>query len=714
MDKETGAELNVEADVEVKSQRTFTPRALGFGLLGLLIVAVGANYHHTVLASGVWMISHHMPPIVFAYLMLLGIGWNGGVGRWLPRWRLTPNELMVVMTMTFLACFPASAGLMRYALRQLALPWYYLSGQPDWQAHGLLETLIPGKLFPTPTPYRSANGVLMLDETVYRGFFHGIGAQGKPVGLGDIPWANWLAPMVYWGPLVATMSLSLIAMAFIVHRQWAQNEQLSYPVAQVARSFWHRRDGEAGVPDIFRNSLFWWGFVPLFLLYQLDYISCWFPESVPGIEEILPNLKRWTIPITQKIPVLRTIPGGSYLSWQRINFAIVGIAYFVSSEISFTMGVSQFMLTIVGVSIFLSTGKPLGFNDLSLNRAGAYFGYTLILLFTGRTWLKAVFGKAFFLRSKGATDATAILAARVLVLAFSGFVLVLWLMGCDFIMSLFYGLALMMLFLVFNRIICETGVPFMQPDWTPTRVLVSLFGPATVGPRAMTILGWTHTVIAQDPRECLMPYVSNSIHMADRGRVRLQRFFLLVVATVALAVVVAFISHLWVLYKTSPLNDGWSGGQVPKHPFQDAGRWISELKATGDYAASATASGLGKFRLFNAQPGAWTYFLSGTLLVMALSTLRFRFARFPLHPVLFLTWGTWPAGISWSAYLLGWFIKTLVVRLGGGRTYHRLKPVFVGLISAELISIALIVAIDYIYYWFTGQPTGVSSQIQSN
>jgi hypothetical protein len=523
-----------------------------------------------------------------------------------------------------------------------------------------------------------------------------------------------MSAIAYWGPLVATMALTLIAMTFLVHRQWSDHEQLSYPVAQVARSFWARADGSTGVPDIFRSRLFWAGFVPLFLLYMLDYASAWYPDDIPGIDQMLPNLKRWWAPVVDKMPVLKKCPGSGYLTWQRISFAIVGLAYFVSSEISLTMGLSQILLTVVGLVFFWSVGKPMAAAEVDMSRAGAYLGYTLILLYTGRTYFRAVFRKAFLLRGDEPGDSAAVLAARVMVLAFLGFVGVLTLMGCDGLMALLFSLTLMMLFLAFTRIICETGIPFMQANWTPSGVMVSLLGSAAVGPKSLTLLTWANTVIAQDPRECLMPYVATSVYMADEAKLRLRRVFWLIVGTVGIALVVAFISHLWVLYNAGPLHDGWAGQQVPKQPFNAAARWISELKTTGEFDASVNAHGLGRLRLVHAELGDLRFFLAGGILVVLFAVVRFRFSRFPIHPVLFLTWGSWAAGISWAAYMLGWSVKTLVVRLGGGRAYQRLKPVFIGIIAGELIAIAAVVLVDFLHYWITGHPTDVSTTIQSN
>ena len=54
------------------------------------------------------------------------------------------------------------------------------------------------------------------------------------------------------------------------------------------------------------------------------------------------------------------------------------------------------------------------------------------------------------------------------------------------------------------------------------------------------------------------------------------------------------------------------------------------------------------------------------------------------------------------------------MRLGGGRAYQRLKPAFIGIIAGELLAVALVVLVDFLHYWVTGYPTGVSTTIQSN
>ncbi len=696
--------------------RLLTCRSLGFGLLGLVLIAVGAGYQHTVLgsASRLWMISNHLPPVVFAYLMLIGLLWNGLTARFVPRWTLSSGELAIVMLFAFVACFPASAGLTRYLLRNLALPWHYLPGQPEWVRHGLLEQHLDPALFPRPAPFRDAAGVLVLDQRVYGGFFTGLAVGGRWVGPLAVPWRAWLPALAQWLPLVGALSLAVIAMALVVHRQWSRNEQLPYPLAQVAAGFWLRADGRRGVPDLFRRRLFWIGFMPLFSLYLLDYLAGWFPGSLPRLDEMLPNLKGWTLPLAEHFPVLRNAPRSGYLSWQRISFSIVGLAYFASSEISLTMGLAPLLLTLTGLLFWNATGAPIDHAELDAGRAGAYIGYALVLLYTGRRHYRGLFVQAFLRGRRDPEDDVGVLAARVFVVAFLAFVALLVRMGSSPPMALCYGLGLMMLFLVFTRVICETGIPFLQANWTVSTLLVSIFGPAAVGPRTLTLLSWTNSLVAQDPRECLMPYVATSVRMSERIDANLRTVFKLLVAGVAIAVLVAVAGQLWVLYNHGPLHDVYAGQVVPRQPFNEVARWLNRLLTTGEYEASLAATGAGRLRLIDPDRTHLRFLGAGAAMVGLFAAIRFRFTRFPLHPVLFVAWGTWATDISWGAYLLGWFVKTLVVRFGGGRAYQRFKPLFIGLIASELIAISAVILIDLAHYWRTGHPSGVQVTIQVN
>lgn len=699
-----------------------TWRSLIFGLLGIFIMSGLSGYHDNVL-GGTIMIGNHMPGGAFAYFMAIGLGWNGlwvlldrgfGCGgRLRDTMALSMRELLVVMAVTLVACFPPTSGLGRYFHRQIMLPWYYLMNKPDWAAHGILTEFLRRELFPEPWPGLGTTSQAY--ETVYVGFFTGMAKGAEAVSFRELPLDAWVKPMAVWAPVIFLMSLSIISLQFLVQRQWSKHEQLSYPVAQVAGSFCTISGGRRGVPDVFRNPLFWWGFVPVATLLTIHYLSMWFPQDVPKLATMMPSFKSWYLPVTTKIPVLRKVPDIWSINGQTLYFTILALAYFVSSEVSLTMGISVISLGIFGSAYYLTTGTPLEGSWIQSSRAGAYIGYTLILVYTGRTYFKAVFAKAFFLRrhppaghEEEDEERVSVLAARVLVLALAGFMIVLSWIFQSWVVAIFYSLLLMILFLVISRVVCETGVPFIQGNWMPGDILVRLFGPAAIGPYALPAMLWITGIFAQDPRESLMPYVATGVKAAEDGGVKLRKLFWVLVGAVGLALVIAWFSSTFFLYNFNPMSDGYASQWPVTRYFDQTARNFNMMKASGVFEASKAAGPVERLAMSRSNPMEARFFVYGMLGVMGLSVLRFRFSKFPIHPVLFLVMGTYSGNSTWGSFLAGWMIKSLVVRFGGGGVYQRLKPLFVGLIAAELFMIGLSVLIDFLYFFVhDGTPSPV-------
>ena len=93
----------------------------------------------------------------------------------------------------------------------------------------------------------------------------------------------------------------------------------------------------------------------------------------------------------------------------------------------------------------------------------------------------------------------------------------------------------------------------------------------------------------------------------------------------------------------------------------------------------------------------------GVLLVGVVSYLRLRVPWWPIHPVLFMVWGTRQmAEISFS-FLIGWGIKTAVTNLGGTRTYRKAKSLLFGVIAGDLLGGLIFMAVGVCYYLSTGK-----------
>ena len=66
--------------------------------------------------------------------------------------------------------------------------------------------------------------------------------------------------------------------------------------------------------------------------------------------------------------------------------------------------------------------------------------------------------------------------------------------------------------------------------------------------------------------------------------------------------------------------------------------------------------------------------------------LRTRFPMFPFHPTGYAVASSmWTFGWLWFSVLISWAIKNLVLRFGGIRLYHKVLPLFLGLILGQFI-----------------------------
>lgn len=535
-------------------------------------------------------------------------------------------------------------------------------------------------------------------ETVYNGMMQGLAVGDRTVALAEVPAAAWLPTLLYWAPLVIFFTLAVLMLSLVVHRQWSHHEQLTYPIAAVATAVIARPPGRL-VGDVLRSRLFWWGFVPVVAVHALNYLSAWFPGRVPWITLSWSNYDA----LLSVVPGINQCGGAENLQSGAIFFAIVGLSYFIASEVSLSLGLTGFAVVLLGVQWYAATGTT---TDLVSARSGAYIGYAGVLLYTGRHYYWAVLQRACGLA--GGADGEhrePVWAARLFLIGFAGLV---WVLAGAFAIgwpvALAYAMTLMVVFLVITRIVCETGIPFIQAGWQPAQFLANTLGIGALGPGPFVMLCYLGSIITQDPRECLMPFAATSFKLAENTGVRRLRFAVLGFGAIILALVVGLVAVTWGLYNYGSSKDGWAQG-TGAASLDEATRGLSTLQATGQYAASAAATGLAKIPLVADNVGkakelGWTAF--GLAAVVGFSLLRFRFPGFILHPVLFLVWGTYPAQRVWFAFLLGWAIKALVVRFGGGRVYQNLKPLFIGLIAGELVAASAIIGIGWLYYLLTG------------
>jgi len=74
--------------------------------------------------------------------------------------------------------------------------------------------------------------------------------------------------------------------------------------------------------------------------------------------------------------------------------------------------------------------------------------------------------------------------------------------------------------------------------------------------------------------------------------------------------------------------------------------------------------------------------------------MRWRYLWFPFHPLGYAVSTIWAAYSMWFSLGAGAALNFFVVRYGGLRLYHRLRPFFVGLILGEFIMIGFWTLVD--------------------
>jgi hypothetical protein len=656
------------------NERAFTLKSILAGVLFSLLIVFFNEKNNSFGQEN--LIKSYFPSFGLLLVCLLSFPWNALMGRVSAKLRFSKRELVVVVGMIFVVSWiPNFMGVL---VPQMTLPQYKGSTNPNWQDANILSYL-PSELLPKG----ESEG---LDDTVHIGLLQGLGPESS---LSDVPFEAWIGPGLQWGLIMVLLIGALLSLTVIVHRQWSHHEQLRYPLASVASSLLEQ-DKEKGYGSLFANPLFWLGFAPVFGMLLLNYIGVWFPESLPKVPTEY-SLKWDTLfPLINK--------SGSYaISWFNITFLIIGIAYFIPSDVSLSIGIAPVVTVILAAQFYLVTGSPVASGDLNIFRAGGYIGFLIILVYTGRTYYFPIFLKAFGLGPKIESEGGAVLAARTFLLAYFGLILFLWSLGLDIFIGFAYVSLLLTFFLVITRLVCESGMPTLVPGWFPSELLLKFLGPAAIGAGPLVFIHYLGSILASGNQAAtMMPYLATTSKLAEDNDFKPNRFLTGLHLLVIAALVVGFGATIYHIYTSSGISAMWT------KELDAAARQVFTLRDRGQLEATEALSGFSKLSMFVFDGKVTSFFMTGLIAVLVTYLIRFRSTKWPFHPILFVMMGSYSLSWTWSCFLFGWGIKSLVVKFGGGVSYQKYKPIFLGLIMGEVSIAALKVFVTVIYYLVMG------------
>ena len=583
-------------------------------------------------------------------------------------------------------------------------PWSQLQAlEPERAGRAVLQLTLSEHVLPPPP----GQGVLLLGgrsdpevtETMIQGAYKGPGSWLSPL---DLPWGAWWPSIRFWGGLAVFMGLASLCMMLIVHPQWSDRELLPYPIARFVEELTAQTSGRRW-PTIAYSRLFWLGFGLMVFLHVLNGLRAWYPQfflyiplrfELGALQTLFPNVSR-----TEGVGALfnpRFVP------------SVIAFAFFLTSTVSFSVGIALPLWAIVygtlvsqGVTMH---GRWTDFGQHNLALAGACLGIVAMALYAGRRHYGDVARGMIGLPTLTPTPRYCVWSARFLVILVA--ISVFWLAqaGLDWVLGLPLVLLILADYLAVARVNVETGAIVVQPRWLTVAVLTTLLGIEAIGPTTYLILSLASVLQQMDLREVATGMFANALRLGQRtGNLVPSRLGPALATLFLMGGVVALVMTLTLQYNfgVAP-QDIYARNTVAPFSLDRMTAHLADLSATDRLENAMQLSGFN--RLLYAQPvtDAVLWLGLGLGLVLACALARLRLTWWPLHPVVFVFWGTWPvARFGWS-FLAGWLIKTALVKFAGSKGYHQAKPLMIGIIAGELAMSLVLIVIGATYYLVTG------------
>ena len=624
---------------ECQSASRVSFRALLTGALLAAVVNVGALYSTFINAS--WMALNISVPIaVFVFFVLVGV--VNVFLKFLHRpLALDQGELTVVFIMLMVAATVPTEGYVEHMVPKIVSPSYYSTPENSWAEN--IQPFIKPWLAPQ-------------DPDVARYFFEGLPA-GAP-----IPWGEWVRPLSAWSLFFLALCFVMVCIAVILRKQWIENERLVYPLVQLPLDMIRGGDGQERVTPFFKSVMMWTGFLIPFSILSINSLHNYF-NFVPEIS------------LSTSVPL---IPGALHLG-MALSFMTLGFSYFVNLQV--LMGIwSCFALLLMQRAVYnvLGISMQQALPDSSASDAitahqgmGAMIVFALVILWTAREHLGAVFRKAFS-GDEQVDDSGEILSYRTAVL---GLVLGLIFLGGWLELSglprwvvPWFLFVVFVLYIGLSRFVAEAGLATIRTPTDPQAFINSTVGTSALGQDGLVALSLTYAWVFK-ARIFVLAACANALKLEGESSVgpHKRRLFW----AIAVALVTSLAAANWYLLEQAYAHGGINLNQMfflrtNQGPFSAAAIWINS--PTG-------VSGEG-----------WFYTgLGGTAMLLLLLARHF-WLWWPLHPIGFPIATTWVAGQIWCSVFLVWVFKSLVLKLGGPSAYRRIQPFFLGLILGNIVA----------------------------
>ena len=601
--------------------------------LAIGVVLIPLNAYWIALVSGI----HHslnpayaslfIAPIVNLFFLVL---LNTLLKRIRPQLALSRAQLLVVYQMLVMLCLVSGHNPMDFILGILAHPFWFATFENEYAA--LFHRYIP-------------SWFTIQDKSALTGFFEGNSSLYTAKHL-----SAWIGPILLWSFVTFVLFFMLMCFNSIQRLQWSERERLSYPIAQLPI--------EMTTPQFFSRRLLWLGFGICAILELLNGLHFLYP-SVPGVPLKIPDFGA----------KIFTSKPWSAIGWLPLFFYpwVIGLTFFVPLELSFS--VWFFFLFMKFQLILGSIGgwKSLpGFPYYNQQGIGAWLTLGILVLWASRKHLKTVLITA--LKPAAPTNEPFQYRTALLGILIGTAILVFIFQQAG--MSVGILLAFLCLYVLMSIAItyarAAVGVPYHEVIYThPQLMLVSVLGVRRIGAANLTLFSFLYPYV-RDNVSHPMPSQLEGFKIAERASLSQKKMAIAMIVALLVATPISFWAYLHLMYQHGAVqSDGYVIGIGIETFERLLLPWLQQPHAPDSTGLSFTAF--------------------ASLFTLGLMFLRRQFIWFPFHPA------GYALGLSagmvwvWSAVCVGWFIKAVLLKFGGLRTYRKAGPFFVGLVLGDFL-----------------------------
>ena len=627
----------------------FSMKAIVAGALGAAAVGIGAPYCVFMLQGSYMAINGTVPIAIFYFFIVVVIA-NVILGLLSRKFAFNKADLVLIYIMLTMAAAVPNQAFVGYVIPCIAGFFYYATPENKWNDLFLAD--IPKWMVPD----------VEAAELLHEGLLPGE----------SIPWQGWSEPLTYWYLLFLALSLMMICLSVVLHRQWSVHERLEYPMVQLPLHMIERSTGTfAPLGPFFRNRWTWIGFLVPFLLLGLKGLHHYYP-AVPVFSLGFGGI---------------ALMDGAFVLSFHTNYAWVGISYLVNLEVTLSIWVfwilgklQQALFGTFGIAPteILSFYSLHSTADLAHQATGACWVFVVWGLWVARRHLKQVLSNAF--GRKVVDDSEELISYRAAVFGLIGSMLFiavwLWKSGIPLVVLPMFLVSAVIFYIMITRVVATAGVATARSPMISAFVVISGLGSALIGTKGLVALTFTY-LWHSEMRLFPMIVCANNLKLAEVIRGPKVRLFW----AICLALVVSLLAATWII-----LYLCYTHGGINLHTFfmhNQTIRIFNDMARQIQHPVGPDWRG-------------WGFTGLGAAIEAGLIYAQQRFFWWPLHPVGFVIANGWLTGQIWFAVFLGWASKFVIMKHGGMRVFLAARPFFLGLIMGEATAAGTWLVIDYL------------------